>query len=563
MKSAVFRAICITCAVLILLTAGGMLFAVHGQTEETRIKELESKTHYLLQGYHLGGIPYLESVQNAGKERITLISPLGMVLYDSEADAQSMDSHADRPEFLQALEAGKGKVIRPSSTMGKKTYYIALRAEDGNVLRLSVNEQALIQMIDNSASVIAAILVLLVALAALVAKQLTATVISPINKLNLDRPLENDTYEEFTPLLMRLEHQNKEIETQFAQLQAKSQELELITENMGEAFAVFSAEGKVLLANHAAERLFGCYDLTDRPIDSFCKEEQLLNVMKRVFAREAVTENYQKDGKVYHISAYPVSTGGEYAAVLVAEDVTHRENAEQMRREFTANVSHELKTPLTTIMGSSEIIAEGIARPEDHATICRGIHTEAARLLTLIEDIIKLSRLDEGQIRAQFEAVELKALAESVLSRLTQKAARHQISLHAEGEAVFVSGVSATLHEMLFNLCDNAIIYNRPNGWVEVRVEKRADKAVLAVRDNGIGIEKSDHPRIFERFYRVDKSRSKAVGGTGLGLSIVKHAVLLHKGEIILESTPGEGTTITVLLPLLTLDQDPKTEENH
>lgn len=558
MKSAVFRAICVTCAVLILLTAGGVLFAVHGQTEEARVKELESKNRYLLQGYHIGGISYLESVQNVGKERITLISPEGRVLYDSVADKESIGSHADRPEFLQALEKGEGKVVRPSSTMGKKTYYIALRAQDGNVLRLSVNEQALIRMIDDSAWVIAGILVLLVALAALVAKQLTATVISPINKLNLDRPLENDTYEEFTPLLMRLDRQNKEIDAQFAQLQAKRQELELITENMGEAFAVFSAEGKVLLANHAAKRLFGCYDLVDRPFESFCRDERLLDVMKRVFARENVTQQYKKDGTVYHLSAHPVSTGGEYAAVLVAEDVTHRENAEQMRKEFTANVSHELKTPLTTIMGSSEIIAEGIAKPEDHGTICRGIHTEAARLLTLIEDIIKLSRLDEGQIRAQFEIVDLKALAESVQSRLTQKANGHQISLHVEGEGGVVLGVSATLYEMIFNLCDNAIIYNRPQGWVKITVQQRGDQAALMVQDSGIGIEKSEHPRIFERFYRVDKSRSKAVGGTGLGLSIVKHAVLLHKGEILLDSTPGVGTTITVLLPRFEENQETK-----
>lgn len=548
MKSAIFRAICLTSVVLILLSAAGMLFVLYGQQQEARFSSLHAQLTYLVKGYDIGKTDYLQEA--AGQdERITLIYRDGTVLYDSVANATDMENHLDREEVREALEGGFGRAVRPSATVGGSSCYLAAQTEDGNILRLAVTEKSLIDMINDSATVISLILLLCVALAAMVAKHLTASIMAPFGKMDLDNPLENDTYDEFDPLLMRLERQNKRIEEQLGQLKEKQQEFALITDNMEEAFVVFSFEKTVLSANRAAGRLFDRYDLTDLSYLRVCKEQSVKELLERTFLGQGGSARLEKKGRIYQISAYPITGEKSFAAVLLAGDVTERERAEQMRREFTANVSHELKTPLTTIMGSSEIIAEGIARPEDHGEICRGIRTEAARLLALIEDIIKLSRLDEGQIREGFSEVSLLDLARSVQGALSRKAEKQQITLTVEGEEAVTSGIPATLHEMLFNLCDNAIIYNRPGGWVKILVQRREGQIALSVKDNGIGIEQGEQERIFERFYRVDKSRSKAVGGTGLGLSIVKHAVMLHQGEITLESAVGRGTTITVLLP--------------
>lgn len=548
MKSTIFKAICLTSVVLILLSAAGVLFALYGQQEEARLSALRSELDYLVKGYDIGRLDYLHQV-TPKSERITLIYRDGTVLYDSVANATDMENHIDREEVLEALEGGFGSAVRPSATVGVNSCYVAAIAEDGNILRIAVTERSLIDMINESATVIALVLILCVALAALVAKHLTASIMAPFAGLNLDRPLENDTYDEFDPLLMRLDRQNKRIEEQMGQLKEKQQEFALITDNMEEAFVVFSFEKTVLSANRAAGRLFDRYDLTDLSYLRICKEQTVKELLERTFAGQGGVARLEKKGRIYQVTAYPITGERSFAAVLLAADVTERESAEQMRREFTANVSHELKTPLTTIMGSSEIIAEGIARPEDHGEICRGIRTEAARLLALIEDIIKLSRLDEGQIREGFSEVDLMQLACSVQEALSRKAEKQQITLTVEGEEAVTSGIPATLHEMLFNLCDNAIIYNRPGGWVKILVQRREGQVALLVKDNGIGIEQGEQSRIFERFYRVDKSRSKAVGGTGLGLSIVKHAVMLHGGEITLESAVGKGTTVTVLLP--------------
>ena len=320
---------------------------------------------------------------------------------------------------------------------------------------------------------------------------------------------------------------------------------------MEEAFVVFSAEERVLSANFAAARLFGKYDLKDFSRREICFDDRLNVLLDGAFAGRSMQSNYEKNDRSYLVSAHPVTTGSRFAAVLFANDVTDKERAEQMRREFTANVSHELKTPLTTIMGCSEIMATGIAKPEDHEALSGQIHREAARLLALIEDIIKLSRLDEGQIREAFVPTDLYLETEAVFKELEQKARAQNVSLILQGAPCTVSGISSTLHEMIFNLCDNAIIYNRRGGSVTVLTERQNDAVVLSVSDTGIGIEKSSQSRVFERFYRVDKSRSRACGGTGLGLSIVKHGAQLHGAALSLESTPVEGTTVYLRFPLV------------
>lgn len=549
MKSAVFRAICLTSALLILLATGGVLMAIYDKQEEDRLGILDTEIVYLQAGYEASGTTYLSEVQAASDTRITLISPEGVVLFDTAADAEGMENHKERPEIVEAFEKGESKLVRRSATLDKNTYYVARRTADGNVLRISVREGSLLHMIDRSATVICVILLLCVALAALVARQVTASVVAPINTLNLDEPLNNDTYEEFSSLLLRMDRQNKRIEEQMAELKARQQEFSLITENMEEAFVVFSAEGRVLSANRAAGRLFGRYDLKDLPRREMCDKSEIQALLDGAFEGKSAMINYGKGDKSYLVSAHPVTVGDTFAAVLFANDVTDKERAERMRREFTANVSHELKTPLTTIMGCSEIMMAGIAKSEDHEALSGQIYKEAARLLTLIEDIIKLSRLDEGHLKDAFEQVDLYLLAKDVFEELTKKAEGLQITLSVEGTPCSVRGISSTLHEMIFNLCDNAIIYNRPGGTVRVLVSSEGEEVILSVIDTGIGIEKEEQERVFERFYRVDKSRSKASGGTGLGLSIVKHGALLHEAALSLDSVPGKGTTVTVRFP--------------
>lgn len=546
MKSAVFKAICFTSALLILLATGGVLMAIYDKQEEDRLKTLDTEIVYLQSGYEASGTSYLLDVQSASATRITLISPDGTVLFDTAAKADGMENHRERPEIAEAFEKGESKLVRRSETVGKSTYYVARRASDGKVLRISVTEGSLLHMIDQSATVIAVILILCVALAALVARQVTASVVAPINTLNLDEPLNNDTYEEFSALLLRMDRQNKRIEEQMNELKARQQEFALITENMEEAFVVFSVEGRVLSANRAAGRIFGRYDLRDLNRTELCADKELLLLLDGAFDGRSGEIHYEKSDKSYLVSAHPVTVGDTFAAVLFANDVTDKEKAERMRREFTANVSHELKTPLTTIMGCSEIIMAGIAKSEDHEALSGQIYKEAARLLALIEDIIKLSRLDEGQIKDSFTQVDLYALAADVVEQLGQKAEKQGVALSLEGESGIAWGISSTLHEMLFNLVDNAITYNRPGGSVRVLVSSSGEEIVLSVADTGIGIEKSEQERVFERFYRVDKSRSKAGGGTGLGLSIVKHGAFLHGAALSLESAPGVGTTVTL-----------------
>lgn len=550
MKSKIFKAICFTAVFMILLATVGVFLTLYDRGEEDRMKELDREIVYIEEGYNVVGVSYLLEVQSASPTRITLISPKGEVLFESNTNAEQMENHSDRPEFEEAFEKGESKVVRKSETFGKSTYYLAKRMVDGNVLRVSTTEGSLISMIDRSATVLLLILVLCVALAAFVARQVTTAIVAPINKLNLDEPLNNDAYEEFSALLLRMDRQNKRIEEQMDELKAKQQEFAMITENMEEAFVVFSAEERVLSANRAAQRLLGRYDLKDMNRKQIPFDKALVALLDDAFAGKPGQIDYMKNDRCYRVSVHPVVTGAAFAVVFFANDTTDKTRAEQMRKEFTANVSHELKTPLTTIMGCSEIMAAGIARPEDHGALSGQIYKEAARLLALIEDIIKLSRLDEGQIKEAFEQVDLYEEAERVIKELAQKAEKRQIALNLAGERCVVYGIPTTLHEMLYNLCDNAIIYNKPDGRVDVLVKMEQDKAVLSVVDTGIGIEKSEQSRVFERFYRVDKSRSKESGGTGLGLSIVKHGALLHGAELSLDSTLGKGTAITVTFQL-------------
>ncbi|MBQ9992127.1 MAG: hypothetical protein IJP33_01715 [Firmicutes bacterium] len=387
-------------------------------------------------------------------------------------------------------------------------------------------------------------------LAALSAHFQTKRIMRPINEIDPERPFVMPAYEELNSLLTKLNNQQQKIADQMHQLQSKQEEFLDITDNMSEAMVILGKDKRVLSANYRAKELFGSSVLNGKSYIELCREACFVQAATAAYEGRESECSLQKYGRSYAVSFTPVQSSGGTACVFFARDITEKANAEKLRREFSANVSHELKTPLTSIMGYAELIKAGIAKPEDIPQFGGKIHKEAERLLALIEDIIHLSMLDEGDIKAEFHPVELYGLAESVIEELQPKAVSRGISLRLGGESQTVLGIRGLLHEMLFNLCDNAIAYNRPDGSVIVNIGNHAGKAFVSVIDTGIGIEPQEQSRVFERFYRVDKSRSRETGGTGLGLSIVKHTALLHGAEINLESKPNEGTKIIILFPI-------------
>ncbi len=430
--------------------------------------------------------------------------------------------------------------------MEKDTYYYAVRLSDGSVLRIADTEQNAYGLWRSSFGTLAAVAVLILLLAAVIAWLLTRSIVRPFNEIDLRHPLENQTYDELSPLLSRMEKQNREIDEQMQTLRARREEFDVITSNMQEGLVLFSKDGHVLSANTAAIQILS--GTAGSSYLDLCSDHHYRTVVESALSGKAKTKKMRRGGRVYTLAATPVEgTLRENAAVLFIVDITDSELSEKMRREFSANVSHELKTPLTSILGYAEIIGNGLVKQEDVPKFTGRIQKEAARLLTLIEDIIKLSQLDEDELQAEFVPVDLYALCETVVQELTPKAQKMRVSLELAGEGVFVNGFEPSLFEMVHNLCDNAIAYNRPGGYVHILVKKEAGQARLSVADNGIGIAKEHIGRIFERFYRVDKSHSKETGGTGLGLSIVKHAALLHDAALSVESTPQVGTTISVV----------------
>ena len=474
----------------------------------------------------------------------------GTVLYDTKADAGQLPSHADRSEIREALENGTGESTRYSATLLEKTLYYARRLDDGTVLRISVSRATVWVLVVGMLQPIVILLLIVLVLSAVLAKRLSKHIVEPLNELDLEHPLDNDSYEELAPLLGRISRQREQIDRQLRELQRKTDEFSQITRSMQEGLVLLDNHWTVLSINPAAQRLFGA--------DAGCVGEDFLTVERShemSAAIEAAMQNghsefrLRKNGRIYQLDLTRIDSGGEVAgAVLLTFDITERENAEQNRREFTANVSHELKTPLQGIIGSAELLKNGMVRPEDTARFVGHIRSEAQRLVTLIDDIIRLSQLDEGD-EMPTETVDLREIAQEAAEDLRGAAEKKHVSLSLEGEAAPVTGVRRLLYEIVYNLCDNAVKYNVDGGGVSIRVEQDGQTASVTVADTGTGIAPEHQGRIFERFYRVDKSHSKASGGTGLGLSIVKHAVQYHHGSIELQSAPGKGTTVRVFFP--------------
>lgn len=557
MTKRVFQSIFLCAAVTLILTAVFTTLFQYRTTRENLQTQIEEEATYISEAFDTvesdARASLFDRIGKISQNRITWISEGGEVLYDNRADADNMDNHLSRPEVSEAASDGAGESERDSATRKTETLYYALRLSDGSLLRIAAESASLWGVLASTYSPLLLIAAVVLLLAGLIAFVLTRAIVRPFNTLDLKHPLENKTYDELSPLLRRLDKQNQESHEQVRLLTARQEEFDLITSGMQEGLVIFSKDGTVLSANAAARAILS--GETGGSYLQLCREKHYLSVVESALAGKAKTKKMKQGGRVYTLTATPVQNAlNENAAVLFIVDITDSELSEKMRREFSANVSHELKTPLTSILGYAEIIGNGLANESDIPKFADRIHKEAARLLTLIEDIIKLSQLDEDELRAEFVPVELSELCKSVLQELSQKAEKAGVTLHFSGGEQTVSGFEPSLYEMIYNLCDNAIAYNKPGGSVNVSLEKTPESKIrLTVRDTGIGIAEEHLGRVFERFYRVDKSHSKETGGTGLGLSIVKHAALMHDAELSIESTPQVGTTIQILFkPLKT-----------
>lgn len=525
---------------MLVLVIGAALFSgiLYGYYEKQSFASLAQEAEQLQQT-----MEYVSPEQMRSADRITLISPDGTVLYDSVARADAMENHLSREEVAQALREGTGKSSHYSSTVLKKNLYYALRLEDGNILRLSREQSSLGAMLLNMAWPIAATVVGLLLLAAGLSVRLARQITQPINAISPDDP--QNVYPELQPLTQRLRQQRETIRNQMDELSRRMREFSAMTENMSEGFLLIDLRGHVLTENHSASMLLP----TDADNIAKCSQRELCQAAQQALTGQRCERLLQQGERTLSVIASPVLESGQVTgAVVLTLDVTEREQREKLRREFSANVSHELKTPLTSISGFAELMSQGLVPPDKVREFSLDIQKECTRLTNLVEDIIDLSRLEEGGDMT-WEDIDLYTLCDDVLQSLEPVAKRQTVTLRLAGESLQVRGVYQVLREMIYNLCDNAIKYNRSGGSVTVTVARSAGRASVTVADTGIGIPYEDQSRVFERFYRVDKSHSRAIGGTGLGLSIVKHAAALHGAEIKLQSQPEDGTVITVLFP--------------
>ena len=540
-KSILSVAVAVLMASLIIII--GVLYPYFGGVQESQLKDELSLAAEATQQL---GENYLENL-DSDRYRLTWVSTDGTVIFDSHADASTMENHADREEIKEALVSGTGSSTRQSSTLTEQTIYEATRLNDGSVLRISVSRATALVLVLGMIQPIAIVLVIAIALSAWLAHRMAKRVVEPLNKLNLDNPMKNEAYEELSPLLHRIHAQRTEIKEQVWALKRKQDEFDQITGNMKEALVLLDNMGRIISINPAARTLFGA--------GASCIGEDFLTIDRKQNMRMALEEateqghadfRTKKNGREYQFDLSRIdSDGNNHGMVILAFDITEQVNAEKHRQEFTANVSHELKTPLQSIIGSAELMENGIVKEEDVPRFIGHIRKEASRLVFLIDDIIRLSQLDEGAEMPR-EDVSLRVLSEEVCETLADAAKLKDVSLEVTGEDGVINGVRRLLYEVVYNLCDNSIKYNNPGGYVKVSVSEQQGAVQISVSDNGIGIAPEHQDKVFERFYRVDKSHSKQSGGTGLGLSIVKHAVAYHKAEIQLESTPGKGTTITI-----------------
>ena len=553
MTRKIFQSIIAVVISVLLLSLALITGVLYNHFETTMLDQLRTTAQFAEQGVEQEGMAYFDSL-HAQNCRVTWIAADGTVKYDNRSNPKTMENHADRQEVREAMENDSGTSVRRSSTLSEHTMYYAKRLSDGTVLRLSMSQRSVLFLMGGMLSPLVFIFLAACLLAGVLSYRVSKKIVKPLSETDLKHPEQVETYDELSPFLQRIAAQNREIDARMAEIRKQQQEFSMITENMSEGLFVVDRNYQILSYNKSAMQIFG--------MDPRQEHENLLAVNRSEGFRNAVDsalkgrhtqENLELNGRVYQIIAnavcQPDFAEDMVGAVILVLDVTEKEAQEQYRREFTANVSHELKTPLTSISGIAEIIRNGIVKPEDIPHFAGKIYDESQRLIALIGDIIKLSRLDENQVPMERETVDMLEMARDVVQQLSSVARKNGVTLVANGTHGQVQGVRQVLGEMVYNLCENAVKYNRAGGRVWVDVQQVADHVVLRVKDTGIGIPAAEQGRIFERFYRVDKSHSKAVGGTGLGLSIVKHGAALHHATISVSSEPEQGTEITLTFP--------------
>ena len=536
---------------IVLLASIFLIMGIlHGIFENQLEDQLQKETAFVATAIENEGISYFDNLSKDG-DRVTLIDKDGTVLADSQVDVSKLENHGDREEVKQAETEGRGQSVRYSSTMTEKTVYYAQKLDNGQILRISADQFTIVTILLGISQPIAIVVIAAIVLSLILSTNVAKHIVEPINDLDLDDPMENTVYDELSPLLRKIAHQNSTIEEQLKEARQKQEEFRIITDNMSEGFIVIDNQMKILTYNAAALKLFGAEQKTPENILALSRSKPFRDAIYKSLDGEHSQAEMTTDERVYSIISNPVyDTEQEViGAVIVVIDITEISRREQLRREFTSNVSHELKTPLTSISGFAEIMKSG---GTDEATVVdfsRSIYDEAQRLISLVSDIIKLSELDDGTIEYEPETVDLYTLSLEIASRLSPQAQEKKIHFTVNGEKAEITGVRKILDEIIFNLCDNAVKYNRSGGDVKVSVKNSADTVTVTVSDTGIGIPTAQQDRVFERFYRVDKARSKSIGGTGLGLSIVKHGVMYHNAQISLESKENEGTTVVINFP--------------
>ncbi len=550
MTKRILRSILLVAVLVLAASTGATLGILYyhfgGQLEE----ELRREASYLSVSVEKEGIEAFDDLP-ADAERVTYIDTDGTVLFDNRADENGMENHGDREEVKEALEQGSGRAVRNSDTLSQRTLYYALRLSDGKVLRVSSTQYNIPGLMGGMIQPLLIILILMAALSAWIAYRVSRGIVEPINQLDLDHPEDNQVYDEIAPLLTKINRQQKQIRREIADAKRQQEEFSIITENMEEGFVILDVHTEVLSYNSSALKLLGAEESRERrSILAMNRSQEFQRIVEQVLSGRHVLTMLELGDRSCQIAANPVFHDNEVSgAVLLILDVTERMKGEQMRREFTANVSHELKTPLTSISGFAEIISDGFVKPEDTRKFAGRIFKEAQRLITLVNDVIKISQLDEGKLPYEREETDLYELCREILRRMEERASAAGVHLYLKGPHKKITTVQTILDEVLNNLCDNGIKYNKKGGNLTVTIEEGEGETRISVEDQGIGIPAEDQKRVFERFYRVDKSHSKAIGGTGLGLSIVKHGAMYLGAEVKVESTLGKGSTFTLVLP--------------
>ena len=550
MTKRIFRAICLVALAVFLASVTLIMGILYDYFSQVQQDQLRIEAGLAARGVEENGAAYFDGLDTQSY-RITWIGADGTVLFDSDSDASAMENHLEREEVKQAIVSGYGHSARYSSTLMERLLYSAQRLEDGSVIRLAITQNSVLTIMLGLIQPVLLVSLVAVILALALASRVSKTVVRPLNELNLDEPLNNEGFDELSPLLRRIDSQQRQLKGQALELKQKKDEFLAVTSNMSEGLVLLNSSGTILSINNAASTILDAdKSSVGQDILTVNRSLEMQKLLEEARTGQRSETKLCLTGREYQLDASPIISGGNIGGVaLLLFDITERENAEQLRREFTANVSHELKTPLHSISGCAELMKNGMVKPEDTVRFAGQIYSEAQRLINLVEDIIRLSRLDEGAEDMQRERIDLYALSGSVIDSLGNEAKENKITLELCGGPAFIWGVRQLVSGMIYNLLDNAIKYNKANGSVKLSVSNEGEFSVVKVSDTGIGIPPEHQSRVFERFYRVDKSHSKEVGGTGLGLSIVKHSAMVHNAKIDLQSTPGKGTSITVRFP--------------